>query len=222
MRYPKPQNGRPHRRAQFLDEPEPTPHVFNFLTHEELILCFCVGIVYKVAETQGYYPLTRYSTSTHEDHDSNTDDWTEITIRAIRYLAFEHGMQYVGIVPHKSGAITAERPITPGNSIYVALFRAGGMPDFDILLPRAVRIAGLRVPSLDVEPMRALASMIEEEIAKAMTQVPEEQLAAIVELRRAASTEALKIINEAMGSDIDAREPRLEMTESGNTSDTPN
>lgn len=202
-----------HRLRPLSEQPEMPPHVFNFLTHDELTLCFAAGLVSKAEETEESYRISAYATPGNE---GPTHDWTEITLRAIRFLSFEHGMKFVGINAHRDGRITAERPITPGNSIYVALMKSGGMPPWDLLLPRAVRIARLRVPSLDVEPMRAVAAMIEEEIESRIRNTPDEHLQAISALRREAVEYTRKFLETELADDTAGREERVEMSESDN------
>lgn len=188
----------PPPETSFHDLPPAPPHLWNFVTHDELVLCFAVVMASKAEESYRVYPIHDYRTPGTE---SATDDWTELTLRAMRFLELAHGMKFEGISCKSDGRVTAERPICPGNSLYVALFRAGGFPDMDILLPRAITIAQRRAPSLDTEPMRAISSMIEEEISYRLANTPPDQLQMIAELRAAAMSAARPLLVDAFGLD---------------------
>lgn len=167
------------------------PHLFQFLDHSELKLALCIVFATKAEETQGAYSTDRYASPGEE---GPTADWTELVLRTIRYLSFEHGMQFRGVTPHRDGRITAERPICPRNNLYVWMFKAGGFPDFDILLPQAVRYAQERVPSLNVEPLRSLAADIEAEIALRQKALGPSALAVMAEKIREERALALEAI----------------------------
>jgi hypothetical protein len=159
------------------------PHLFEFLTRDELILALCVVMATKADESYGCYPINRYPTPGKE---GGTSDWTELVLRAVRYLNFEHGMLYQGVVPHRDGRLTAERPIAPGNALFVLKFKMGSMPDFDILIPQALTFAGIRCPSLQLEPMRSLLADIEAEIASIAASLTPEDVAVLTNQRQQA------------------------------------
>src|SRR5262245_34932474 len=111
-------------------QPRQPPHVFEFLTHNELRLALSLVMASKADETRSAYNLSRYATPSLE---GGTDDWTELVLRAIRYLSFEHGFKFRGIVAHRDGRVGAERPICRDNERYVLLFKSGGFPDFTVI-----------------------------------------------------------------------------------------
>jgi hypothetical protein len=172
-------------------------HLFEFLTREELILCLCVAMVTKAEETAGSYPLAQYATPGDE---GMTSDWTELVLRAVRFLAFDHGMRFRGIVAHSSGSVTAERAVEPSNYLFVALFKAGGFPDFDILLPQVIhRIAPERVPSLPLEPLRALLADIEASIEALTRTMDTDALQALAALRVSMMQQTYAALGEGEG-----------------------
>lgn len=165
------------------DTPYAGSHLFEFLTRDELALCLCIVMATKAAESYLSYPIYRYASP---GQDGPTDDWTELVLRACRYLALECGLLFTGIHCRSTGSVTAERPIEPGNALYVAMFRLGNMPDFDVLLPQAIRWAQERVPTLDVAPMRELQANIEETLSTLLANARPEDLEARARVMREA------------------------------------
>lgn len=159
------------------------PHLWEYLSREELILVFCVTMVAQSDVTADAYPINEYPTPGEE---GPTNDWTELTKRAIRYLSFEHGSLWQGIQVHRDGSITGERPIAEIHAIYIAQFKTGGFPNFDILIPQALDIASVRVPTLYLEPMRSLLAEIQEELRLRIEATPVEVFDAVNQLRDAA------------------------------------
>ena len=145
------------------------PHLFEFLTHDEFSLAFCVAFTNYADGYVGSYPIDRYETPGRE---GSTDDWLERIKRSIRFLAFECGVKFKAINPHRDGRIAAEAPVEPRNRLYVLLFLSGGFPPVDIMLPNAVRIAQELAPGLNVEPMRAVAADVEDEIERGTRTMP--------------------------------------------------
>jgi hypothetical protein len=173
----------PDDRPYVRDGESRPPHVYEFFTHDELKLCLCVAFAAKAQESYGVYPIDQYATP-GEEHESN--EWTELVLRAARYLAFEHGLLYAGVHCHRDGRVTAEKPVAPGNYLYVALIKAGGFPDFDVLLPQVISWAAENAPSLPLEPLRSLLHDIEAEISAGLLAADPGVMRQIAELRREA------------------------------------
>lgn len=182
------------------------PHLFHSLTHDELRLCLCVAMAAKSSSSYACYPLAEHRTP-GAGYDDNTvcNDWAELVRRAIRYLHFEHGLEFDAIRPKRDGRIVSTGPITPGNERYVMLFRAGGFPDFTVLVPRALKFAQLRTPSLDREPMRNLAAEIDAEVTRGIMTGDHDELEALAAMQQAAVESAVEYL--ATG-DIDGAEDR--------------
>lgn len=162
-------------------------HVFEFFTHDELKLLLAVVFTSKAEETRGAYNLIRYATP---GNGGATDDWTELVLRAARYLSFEHGVAWSGVNCRPNGSVTAERPLEPRNYLYVAVMKAGGMSDMDVILPKAIEYAQVHVPSLPLEPMRTAAAELEAEFADRLLQVDPETMEAVTALREFAMERA--------------------------------
>jgi hypothetical protein len=165
------------------------PHLFHFLSRDELRLALCVAMAAKSASSYQCYPLIEHRTPGYEEA---TDDWSELVRRAVRYLHFEHGLKLEALRPRRDGRILSTGPIEPGNERYVNVFRSGGFPDFRVLVPKACRFAQLTVPTLDREPLRHLKAEIEAEIERGVRETPAEELAEVAAINRAAFESALE------------------------------
>lgn len=164
-------------------------HLFEFFTHDELKLLLAVVFTSKAQETHNAYNLTRYATPTPETKGP-TDDWTELVLRAARYLSFEHGVAWSGVNCRPNGSVTADRVVEPRNYLYVAVMKAGGMPDIDVILPKAIEYARHHVPSLPLEPMRTALAELEAEFADRLSQVDPATMEAVTALREWAMEQA--------------------------------
>lgn len=156
-------------------------HLFEFLTHDELRLVLCVVMAATSDESLDCYPLTRHATP---GAPSRTLDWSELSLRAIRHLALDHGYRFTALTPHAGGSVTAASPIEPRNYLYVTLLKAGGFPDFDVLLPRALEWAREHVPSLPLEPLRSLLADITAELSRRERLADPMVMAKVAKLRR--------------------------------------
>lgn len=182
------------------------PHLFHFLTHDELRLCLCVAMAAKSSSSHRCYPLVEHRTPGYGDaSDADVcNDWAELVRRAVRYLHFEHGLEFDAIRPKRDGRIVSTGPITPGNERYVLLFRSGGFPDFTVLVPRALRWAQLHVASLDREPLRNLAAEINAEVERGLRTIDHDELAQLAAIQQAAIESAVEYI--ATGDIADAED----------------
>lgn len=168
------------------------PHLFCFLTRDELRLCLCVAMAAKNASSYQCYPLFEHKNPGYEDA---TDDWAELVRRAARYLHFEHGLKFESLIFKRDGRILSGRgPIEMGNERYVLLFKAGQFPDFTVIVPKALRFAQLKVPSLDREPIRNVKDEIEKVVAHGILNAEENGIAELAAVQKVAIESALEFL----------------------------
>lgn len=166
------------------------PTFFEFLTRDEVRLCFCLAFLENAQGFGGAYPTERFATPSIE---GRTDSWIELFRRAIRYLALECDFEFQALDVRADGHILSAGAIEPRNVAYQALFDSGGMPDLEAALRDTIPMVEREIPGLDPEPLRAALSKVSGDV-KVAEQMDPKRAAGIRRLRQAAIRDFLKDI----------------------------
>lgn len=145
------------------------PHLWEFLTREELQCCYAITFCTVSTEYRGCYPIGQYC--------SDTSDWTDLTRGAIRFLALDCGYLFSGLTVDLDQTIHGERALEPGNMISVMQGRAGKLPISPLAaIKNTLQWVEGRIPGLDLEPMRGVLADIVESLRVVREEVGEEVL----------------------------------------------
>lgn len=155
------------------------PHPFTFLTRDEWKLVFSVAYLSVADSFAGAYEIHRYTTRGEE---GGTRDWCELFLRAVRFLALEHGATFKALRVHRSGVIENDEPVEPGNVNYAVLLKTG-LPDLPSAFETAIRIAP---PSLDLEPLKGALAQVRRDLAQALLNANHEEIQMIRDNRQEA------------------------------------
>jgi hypothetical protein len=161
------------------------PTFWEFLTRDELRLCFVIGFLENAQGFGGAYPTEKYASPGAE---GRTSYWIELFRRAIRYLALDCGFTFTGLQVQRDGSILA-KPVEPRNRVYQVLFDAGDIPDLEGALRDSIVFAEREITGFHVEPLREALAKVEADIKALPKGIDREKMAGIRKLRRDAVRE---------------------------------
>lgn len=152
------------------------PHLFQCLTREEFQVCWALRMTLGFEDYDDAYPLSDYrSPRTGE----KAEFYEEEMLRAIRFLALGHNLQFEGLEVHEDGRIRMV-PVEPRNAVYVrgiALYvttdgELGAMPHPIRAIDTAREYLARKVPDLSLTPLTDLRLELEKALDEARKIVP--------------------------------------------------
>jgi len=161
-------------------------HPFECLSRREWKLYFSIAFIESTDALAGAFGLAPFASPGYE---GRTDDYVELLYRVARFLHHEHGYDLGSLAVGPGGSITSAGPVEPGNAMYVAMLRQGGLPDLPLLFREAIAFAEENIPSLPTEPFRAALAQTERDRATAARLLAEQPEA--MEARRRLREQAL-------------------------------
>lgn len=168
-------------RGEVLDDEElgEIPHLFQCLSWEEFSLVFAISFIDKTEGFEGAYPIAQFATPGFE---GDTDDWSELFRRTIRYLARSCDIQFEGIAAKGDGRLLC-RMVEPGNALYIGLMRTG-CPNPIIQIERALGYLNASLDSLvDREPMHDMLHALREDVVAMGKRVNRDKLDKLFKFR---------------------------------------
>lgn len=137
------------------------PHLVQFLTREEFKVVFAVSFLADSEDYGGFFELGAYATPGASD-----TMWEETFRRVIRWLHFEHGFDFAGLMPRPDGRILADKPICIPNFHFWEMLKLGQLPDPVSAIRVALEVLPERCPGFDLEVLRGALADIEDAAAR--------------------------------------------------------
>lgn len=149
--------------------------LFQALTQEEFKLVYAVDWLARSDDYGVHFPLANFATPGKPADGDGTV--AEDFKRVIRWLNFEHGVEFEGVEPWQDGAI-AGTIVCPANLKYFEMLATGMPPDYLSALTTAIQVLEERAPGMNLEIFRAALSDLRLTIATRPKGDPEAEVQA--------------------------------------------
>lgn len=137
-----------------------SPTLSTHLTREELLTCWALAYTSMFEDYEDAYPLDRYASIGLE---GTTNAFGEHLRRAVRYLHFEHGLDFEGLEVQIGGNIEMASEVEPRNAIFLLRAMKNRMNGVEHAAMPIHPVAALevalswlpeRAPGMDLGPLR--------------------------------------------------------------------